>query len=222
MTTEIKKPEAILFDWDNTLVDTWPVIYASIKRTFETMDKTPWSFEETKENIHLSLRDSFPDLFGDRWEEAGRLYLQYFEEIHLQEIRPLDGAKEVLDLLADSDIYVAVVSNKTGYNLRAEIKHLGWNHYFKKEIGAKDAEEDKPSKKPIEMALEGSSINMGNNIWFVGDSITDMQCAYNSNSTPVFYGDQDLSLPKFKDYQPKYHFNNHDELLLAVKEITSI
>ena len=221
MTKPLTQPNAILFDWDNTLADTWPTIYSSLKLTFEAMGHTPWTFEETKDRVHQSLRDSFPAIFGDRWEEAGRLYLENFEAIHLEKLTVLDGAKSVLDFLKSKGIYLAVVSNKTGYNLRAEIEHLGWQHYFVKTIGAKDAEEDKPSAKPVHMALEGSNFEPDKNVWFIGDSITDLQCAYNSGCTPLFYGDQDLSLPKFKEYQPQAHFVDHKALLHTLQRVCS-
>lgn len=213
----LTKPKAILFDWDNTLADTWPTIFQAMVKTFEEMGHEPWTFEETKERVHRSLRDSFPEIFGDRWEEAGEKYLSNFRAIHLEKLTPLEGAEEVLRALLDTDIYVALVSNKTGDNLRAEVDHIGWNGYFTKVVGAKDAEEDKPSPKPVLMALEGSGIDAGQHVWFVGDSITDMECAYNANCLPIFYGDQDLTSERFANHQPKKHFKHHNELVDVIR-----
>lgn len=213
----MKKPKAILFDWDNTLADTWPTIHQAMSETFIAMGHEPWSMEVTKERVHRSLRDSFPEIFGDRWEQAGDLYLNAFKRIHLEKLTPLEDAEEVLKALKNTDIYTALVSNKTGSNLRLEVDHIGWNGYFKKVIGAKDAAEDKPSPKPIIMALDGSGIPMGQDVWFIGDSVTDMECAYNSNCVPIFYGDQDLSSERFKNFQPVKHFRNHGELVGFIK-----
>lgn len=215
----LKKPKAILFDWDNTLADTWPTIYQAMKETFVSMGHEPWTFEETKQRVHRSLRDSFPEIFGERWQEAGDMYLSNFRRIHLEKLTPLEGAEEVLEALAGSDIYVALVSNKTGENLRMEVDHIGWNDYFKKVIGAKDAEEDKPSIKPVLMALDGSGINPGKDVWFIGDSITDLECAYNSNCLPLFYGDQDLNDERFSNHKPVKHFKNHKELVDTIRLI---
>ncbi len=211
------KPRAILFDWDNTLADTWPTIHQALTETFIEMGHKPWSFEETKEKVHRSLRDSFPGIFGNDWQKAGDLYLRNFKRIHLEKFTPLEGAEEVLQSLHGSGIYTALVSNKTGENLRLEVDHIGWNKYFKKVIGAKDASEDKPSAKPILMALEGSRIKPGEDVWLIGDSITDLECAYNSNCVPIFYGDQDLSSHRFKNFPPKKHFPTHKELVEYIK-----
>lgn len=217
METKLTKPKAILFDWDNTLADTWPTIYQALSETFIEMGHEPWSFEMTKERVHRSLRDSFPEIFGDRWEEAASLYFKKFRAIHLQALTPLEDAEEVLIALQNTDIYVALVSNKTGEALRLEVDHIGWNGYFSKVIGAKDAPEDKPSIKPVLMALEGSGVTMGPDVWFVGDSVTDMECAYNSKCVPIFYGEQDLGAERFKNFQPVRHFRNHNELVQVIK-----
>jgi len=214
---KLTKPKAILFDWDNTLADTWPTIHQAMSETFTAMGHEPWSMEVTKERAHRSRRESFPEIFGDRWEEAGDLYIHNFKRIHLEKLTPLEDAEEVLKALQVTDIYTALVSNKTGENLRLEVDHIGWNDYFSKVIGAKDAEEDKPSPKPVIMALEGSGVAPGRDVWFVGDSVTDMECAYNSNCVPIFYGDQDLRLDKFKNFQPVRHFKNHGELVSVIK-----
>lgn len=214
---KLTKPKAILFDWDNTLADTWPTIHQAMSETFTAMGHEPWSMEVTKERVHRSLRDSFPEIFGDRWEEAGDLYITNFRRVHLEKLTPLEDAEEVLKALKDTDIYVALVSNKTGSSLRLEVDHIGWNCYFSKVIGAKDADEDKPSIKPVLLALEGSGITPGQDVWFVGDSVTDMECAYNANCIPIFYGDQDLSSERFKDFQPVRHFKNHADLVAFIK-----
>lgn len=209
----LNKPKAILFDWDNTLADTWPTIHYALEKTFIDMGEKPWTMEEVKVRVHRSLRDSFPPIFGDRWKEAGDKYLEHFKAVHLERLTALDGAEETLKKLTETDIYIAVVSNKTGCNLRAEAEHIGWDKYFSKIIGAKDADEDKPSIKPVLLALENSGINMGKDVWFVGDSITDMECAYNANCVPIFYGGQDLQSEVFANHQPTKHFKNHKELL---------
>ncbi len=212
------KPKAILFDWDNTLADTWPTIHQALTETFIEMGHEPWNLEVTKERVHRSLRDSFPEIFGDKWEEAGDKYLSNFKRIHLNALLPLEGAEEVLKELLGKDIYVSLVSNKTGCNLRAEVDHIGWNKYFTKVIGAKDADEDKPSPKPVLLALEGSKIVPSQDVWFVGDSVTDMECAYNAGCMPIFYGDQDLSHERFVKYQPQKHFENHADLIKILKK----
>ena len=66
----LTRPRAILFDWDNTLVNTWQTIVECYHDTFTALGHTPWTASEVRERAHGSLRDVFPTLFGDRAQEA--------------------------------------------------------------------------------------------------------------------------------------------------------
>lgn len=213
------KPEAILFDWDNTLADTWPTIHDSLHHTFTKMGVTPWTLEEVKQRVHKSLRDSFPEIFGDRWEEAGELYIEYFKQVHLENLTALPLAEEVLSFLKETPTYVAIVSNKTGVNLRKEVEHLGWDKYFHKVIGAKDAKNDKPAIDPIHMALDGSNISPSADVWFVGDSLTDMQCAHHSGCYSILFGDTDPKEESLQETPPKFHLNDHQAFLDVLAKV---
>lgn len=191
-TAKLPKPKAIVFDWDNTLVDSWPIIYTAMKETFEHMGTTPWSLEETKSKVGKSLRDHFPSLFGERWQEAGEIYSQSYRNKHLEELQALPLAKELLIYLQSKDLYLVVVSNKQGPILRKEAEHMGLSDYFDKLVGAHDAPRDKPFPDPVILALKDSGINPGENVWFIGDSITDVETALNTGCTPIFYGDAKL------------------------------
>ena len=71
----LRPPRAILFDWDNTLVDTWATIHDALNFLMRAMDRAEWSLAETRERVRLSLREAFPLYFGERWEEARDIYL---------------------------------------------------------------------------------------------------------------------------------------------------
>jgi len=66
----LRPPRAILFDWDNTLVDTWATIHDALNFLMRAMEPAEWSLAETRERVRLSLREAFPLYFGERWEEA--------------------------------------------------------------------------------------------------------------------------------------------------------
>jgi phosphoglycolate phosphatase len=182
------RPRAILFDWDNTLIDSWATIHEALNAVMAAMDKPLWSLQQTKERARLSLRESFPIYFGDRWEEARRIYLDAFRAIHLQRLNPLPGRSELLKGLAMAGIYLGVVSNKTGGLLRRETEELGWSALFGSVIGAGDAAADKPHAAAVALALEPSGVESGEAVWFVGDTGIDMECAHNSGCVAVLLG----------------------------------
>ena len=211
----VSPPKAILFDWDNTLVDSWGTIHEALNQTFRVMGTPLWSLEEVKQRVRQSLRDSFPRLFGDSWEQARALYLANFVALHLERLAPLPGAAKLIHALHGADIYLGVVSNKTGRLLRREVAALGWEPYFRKVIGAGDATADKPDKAPVELALEGSGVALMNAVWFVGDTDIDMACAINSGCVPVWVGPtSDAVLASAS--APTISFDDCDALRMAV------
>lgn len=209
---ELKKPKAILFDWDNTLVNTWPVIHEALNKTFTELGHAPWPIEQVKQRVARSMRDSFPDIFGDNWHAAGERYQGHFRAIHLERLEALAGAEATLAFLRKQPVYMAVVSNKKGVNLRKEVAHIGWEKYFDKVVGADDTPRDKPAPEPVIAALAGSGIPPGPDVWFVGDSAVDMQVAHVTGCVPVWYGE----LPEKLEHAFHQSFGSHKELVAAL------
>ncbi|MGE0650413.1 MAG: HAD family hydrolase [Alphaproteobacteria bacterium] len=186
------RPQAILFDWDNTLVDVWPAVSDALNAAFAAMGHAPWTLAETKARVRKSLRDSFPEMFGARWTEARDVFYARYEAEHLKHLVPMAGAAATLAGLKGLGLYLGVVSNKNGHFLRAEAVALGWDGYFGRLVGATDAATDKPAPDPVHMALDGSGIPAGRDVWFVGDGAIDVQCALAAGLTPVILDGPDI------------------------------
>jgi len=201
------RPRAILFDWDNTLVDSWTTIHEALNIAMAAMGKPAWSFEETRKRVRLSLRESFPIHFGDRWQEAREIYLDAFRAIHLERLNPLPGRGKLLQSLTTAGIYLGVVSNKTGGLLRREVEALGWSALFGGVVGAGDAALDKPDAAPVALALMPSGIKAGEAVWLVGDTGVDMECAHNSSCVPVLLG-RDATDDEFAGCRPRLVFSD--------------
>jgi phosphoglycolate phosphatase len=212
----IERPQAIIFDWDNTLVDSWPTIHDALCTMFTAMGMAAWTLEDTKARVRHSLRDTFPVMFGSRWEEARRIYLEAFRASHIERLAVLPGVRELLEQLTAEGIYLAVVSNKTGSLLRAEAAHLGWNRYFSNVVGAGDASADKPDAAPVLLALEGSGIAAGPRVWFVGDTAVDMHCALNAGCVPVLLGAPEPSAEEFANHKPALVFEDCAGLFMRI------
>ena len=200
------KPRAILFDWDNTLVDTWETIHEALLGTLERMGHAPWTIAETKSRVARSLKHSFPDLFGARWQEARQIYLDNYAAIHLERLAALPGAAAMLGTLHGAGYYLAVVSNKTGASLRTEAAHIGWDGYFRRLVGAGDAPADKPDPAAFVAALDGSGIGAGRHVWYVGDTALDMQSAHHAGLTGVLLGEPHSPPAELAKFPPDMRF----------------
>jgi len=215
----LSTPRAIIFDWDNTLVDTFPCIHAAMTATFEAMGQTPWTFEEFKRNLGPSMRDCFPQMFGARWEEAGEVFHRAFAEKHLQTLTAFPGAEELLARLKAGGVYLGVVSNKTGKHLRAEADHLGWRDYFGEMVGANDAAQDKPAADPVHKALNGSGVTAGPEVWLVGDSRMDLLCATNAGCVPILLRQTPPAEDEFIDCRPRHHITDFPSLSAILTQL---
>jgi phosphoglycolate phosphatase len=185
MTLPPQRPDAVIFDWDNTLVDSWRTIHGALVETFTAMDQEPWTLAETKQRVRQSLRDSFPNLFGARWEEAASVFYAAFERSHIENLAPMPGAKRLLQQAAALIPLLGVVSNKTGRLLRKETAHLGWDDYFAAVIGAGDASRDKPDAAPVDLFRTNNGLTGESVIWYVGDADIDIETAANSGCIAV-------------------------------------
>ena len=197
---KLTRPRALLFDWDNTLVDTWPCIGRATNITLEAMGHKPWTPAEVRQRVAGSLRDVFPGLFGDRWEEAREIFYRAFEEVHLDVLVAAAGTEAMLKDSAKSGLYLGVVSNKTGKYLRAEADHLGWTGLFGRLVGAQDAARDKPAPDPVHLALLQSGIPAGPEVWFVGDAPIDVTCGRAAGCSTIYVGEPPHGVTELPDY----------------------
>jgi phosphoglycolate phosphatase len=215
----LARPRGLLFDWDGTLIDNWASIEAAINATLTAWGHKPWTQDEVRVKVRASLRDSFPAIFGARWEEARRLFYDTIRAHHLETVKALPGAAELIDGLAEDGFHLGVVSNKAGELLRREAAHLGWSGYFKHLVGAGDAPRDKPDPAPVSMALAGSGITPGREVWLVGDTALDMVCAHAAGCVPVLVEGQGHGIDDFSLSPPALEVQNCFELLALVRRL---
>ncbi len=214
--TIYEKPSAILFDFDDTLIDSRPTINKALDSTFAEFGISKEVITAKKIDINRSLRDYFEQLFADKLPEARAAYYKHYKQ-YAKDLVAFENAEDVLKLLQQQGVYTAVVSNKNGPGLRTEINDLfAWQDYFKAIIGAGDAKEDKPSAMPALMALEKSGLTDYSNVWFIGDTLVDLETARNLGCKAILYGETspvELEVPIYLSV------NDHNHLLQILKDI---
>lgn len=192
-------PDAILFDWDNTIVDSWRTSYQAVNNTFAHFGKDPMTESEFLMVPQTSLKDNLPLLFGDDATEAEHFYYHFYGQIHLKELTILPGVLSLIQTIDAAGIPMAIVSNKTGKMLRTEVDFLNWNRYFEIVVGSRDLEHDKPSPVPALFALDACGVEPSKKVFFVGDSAVDVACARASGLTPVLIGGLNQTIRNAED-----------------------
>lgn len=180
-----QKPRAVIFDWDDTIVDTWTVATQALAETLQAMGHAVWTEEEMRAKAGPSARDMFMQMFGDRWQDADRIYYDAYHRLHGGKTALLSGVAGTLEYLRRKGVYLAVASNKRGEYLREEAARAGLAGHFSRIVGAGDAEKDKPDPAPLYLALADSGIVPDTSVWYVGDAHTDMMCAYSAGCAGI-------------------------------------
>lgn len=215
--SDYKKPSAIIFDFDDTLVDAKPIIDKALLATFVKFNVDKDIIKTKNIDTNRSLRDYFYHIFADNIIEARDTYYDYYHEFS-QDLKILEKSEEVLKLLHMHKVFTAVVSNKRGEKLRSEIhQKFLWQDYFSAIVGSGDVEEDKPSSMPAKFALQKSGLKIYSDVWFVGDSLVDLQTANNLGCKGVLFGAN--SLEQSHNIPIHFSINNHSEFLKLLQGI---
>lgn len=188
-----KCPKAMIFDWDNTLVDAWGCVTEALNTAREAFGQQSLDIEATRCLSARSARDIFKDWYGDQAETAHKIFYDRYQSAHLNHLKPLPGADGLLSWANAHAVPAFVVSNKRGDILRRECDFLRWNDYFLAVVGSTDAARDKPARDPVDLAFDRANLLLdGPDVWFIGDTQGDVDCAANAGVRPVLVNNPDL------------------------------
>ena len=216
-------PKALLFDWDDTITRNWWRVFQSMNKTLVYMGHTEWDENKALRTLGASGRDIFPKLFSNRWEEASVAYYTFLDETLDNAPEPLPGAIDsIRSLSSKTNLYMGVLSNKRGPYLRSEVSKLGLDDCFEQIVGCGDATVDKPGRAAVEMALSGSGLEPGRDVWFIGDSHTDMQCAHDNGCTAILIETKTPPEDMLADILPHLRFKDCTELTKYIFDRFSI
>lgn len=205
----LNKPEAIIFDWDNTLIDSLPQIDRAREETFIKFN----AYAPEAELLNTCAnKKTFFSQFGEMEEEAIDFFISTYAYITKDGVMPLAGAEKVLQLVQDAKIPMLIVSNKLNTLLNKEVEFLGWRGYFSKIIGSNDCPMDKPHPMPVYAALDAIMVPPSPKVLLIGDSTLDIKCAISANCWPILFGDKaEFDETQFLDRDIQ-HILDHDSL----------
>ena len=139
--------KGIIFDFDGTLANTLPVIFACYDYSTEKVlgkkaDRAPFI-----ETFGLPLKICLTKVFGE--ETGSRICEEYraYQELHHDElIQSFPKVKETLEQLQQMQIPMAVVTSKTTATCLRGARCLGIHSYFVTVIGSDIVKHPKPEE----------------------------------------------------------------------------
>lgn len=177
-----QKPSLFIFDWDGTLVSSLDLLFKAHNHTRETLNYPMWDKKTYLSlDVFASARDIFPEFYGDDWRQAEEIFYKFIADHHMQNLTPMPYAEAFLESLKSNHIPCVVISNKNNDYIQKEIDALNWRSYFAGALGAGVSEDDKPHVAHAHALLEMHNLDkeLLENALFIGDAITDVQCAQN-------------------------------------------
>lgn len=188
----LTKPQKVFFDWDGTLVDSFAFLHAAHSHARKELGIPDFSLEEFGQYFGQPREILYVKLYGERGEEAKKHFEYFVTENHIEGLKAIDGAEEVLKRLHTLGVPCGVVTNKKRTLVEAEIENFGWSEYFDILIGAADAENDKPSPDPLLMAIDRSKQELVHDqVWFVGDTDNDTACSNAAGTKTILILDEE-------------------------------
>ena len=95
----------------------------------------------------------------------------------------------MLEGLRSLGLIVGVITNRDREFFLHELNNVdgGWAHLFDTEICGDDTVQRKPHTDQIIKAADNLNISLGTDIWYVGDSTTDVIASKKAGITSVFF-----------------------------------
>lgn len=191
---DLSQINAVLFDFDGTLMDTYDLISASWRHTVGALAGRRVSDDEIRLTLGEMLEDSMRRLLpGVETGRAMDLFRGYQRGIFLDRIRLFDGAEEVLRALREAGYRTALVTSRLKGSTERGLEHFGMTGLFDAVLTASDTDVFKPDPTPINMILERLGSDPGEAV-YVGDAKQDIEAGLAAGVFTVLV-DWSLALP---------------------------
>jgi HAD superfamily hydrolase (TIGR01509 family) len=184
-----RRPTAIIFDLDGTLVDTVPARISAWRETFieagfeiDGAQLEPMIGMDGRALARDVARGAGRSLDDHEAERIDRLAGERFDE-HNRSPLPLPGAREALDRLDRAGITWAIATSSRAEQVAASIRALDLAHPPRIVDGSRVAHA-KPAPDLLLLAARELDVDPGST-WYVGDSTWDMRAAAAADMRPI-------------------------------------
>ncbi len=218
-----KGVEAVLFDFEGTLVDFQWNLKGAVQETLERLNALGFPVDQLQGKKYSLLKNEAiaiaPEIGRSQdqvKEEIDTIYDRFdADALSRWSLRP--QAKDFLFFLKASDIQSGLVSNVGRKALREAIKKLGLSSLFNIMVSRNDVRHLKPNGEGIRLALNGLKVPEEKAL-FVGDSIDDIQAAKEAGLRVIIILGGENPRPDLLSGGPDFLIQDYGELIACLKE----
>lgn len=171
----MKKYEAIVFDFDGTIIDSQRGIARAFQQALATKNIEE-SIEVIQGLIGPPLTQTIIDKYGFTEEERDRamkIHMTYYETEGLYESRIYDGVKEMFQAIKDKRIPLLIATNKPQDFAEKQLEHYGLDEYVDQLRGNDRAQKRGTKKMFIKEVLDEAKVSPEKAL-MVGDRDADL------------------------------------------------
>lgn len=176
----MKNTKHIIFDLDGTLLDSKRCFEASLVEAYGSHSEVCYQcfgLSETHILQKLGIPTEQRKSFVEKWHQCALGQPCYL----------FDGVESMLQQLKARNYQLAVISSRSVASLVWTLDKMGILHYFNNVYGEELASQPKPSPLPMLAYMQKHGVG-ANNLFYVGDLPTDMQCAVGAGVGFAFAG----------------------------------
>jgi pyrophosphatase PpaX len=178
----------VLFDLDGTLIDSGPIILASMQHAVRTVLDREVSYEELAATVGgQGLVAQMTELGPGQVDELVEVYREHNDPLH-ETLEAFEGMVEVLPRLRAEGRQLGIVTAKRHRTVDLAIARFPWlGEQFDVVIGHEDTERHKPDPEPVLAALERLGAEPADAA-YVGDSPFDIEAGKAAGTFAVAVG----------------------------------
>jgi pyrophosphatase PpaX len=166
----------VLLDLDGTVVDSGPIILASMRHATSTVLKREIPDHELMASVGGPGLEAQMRSFGpEHVEELVRVYREHNEPLH-EELEAFAGMAELLVRLKNEGRKLGIVSAKRRTTVELAFARVPVGHLLDVVVGGDETARQKPDPEPLLLALERLEAQPSDAA-YVGDSPYDMLAA---------------------------------------------
>jgi phosphoglycolate phosphatase len=169
--------QAVIFDFDGTLADSYAAITASVNHVRTAHGLPPLEESLVRRSVgrgpEALLRDTVPQADV---QAAVRMYRAHHPSVMRSGTRVLPGVEDTLAALYNSGLRLGVCSNKPGPFTRGLLDYLRLSSVIEAVIGPEDAPRPKPAPDMLLVTLQRLGVTPSSAL-YVGDMVVDIETA---------------------------------------------
>ncbi|HEV2482176.1 MAG TPA: HAD family hydrolase [Puia sp.] len=164
--------KAVIFDLDGTIADTLPLCIAAFKKSIEPLLGKTVSEQEIIATFGPSEEGTIRRLIPMQEEAGVSAYLKHYEALHYTCPAPFPGIREVLGMLREKGVPLAMVTGKGIHSTRLSLAQFGLAAFF--EVVETGSPEGPNKVNGIRTVLKRLGVTAAESL-YVGDAVSDVR-----------------------------------------------